>query len=72
MEIEKQSADLCERVDSTTMGDKLYDDFPKDYKFKRLKCVNCGGILFEVLKTDKYETTAQCSSCKNYYVVHEG
>ncbi len=66
------SADLCERIDDTTMGYELETVFSKKTKIARLKCRNCGGVSFEVLATNLHETTAKCFNCNMYFVVHEG
>jgi len=51
-------------------GNLTNDTFERKF-FSRLQCRVCGGLLFEVLKTDSYETTARCP-CGMYYVVHSG
>ena len=67
------SADLVPRQDITYSAGRLKEDFndPK-LTWDRLKCGACGGVAFEILATDGYETTAQCVVCKAYYVVHTG
>ena len=67
-----ESADLVERIDETWSDTNLSQNFKSDYKFKRLKCRNCGGLEFEVLQTDSYETAAKCVNCKMYYLAHCG
>jgi hypothetical protein len=46
-------------------ADVLYDEFD------RLVCT-CGGLEFQVLQTEPYETTAHCTACGKYYIVHSG
>jgi len=48
-----------------------YDKRGNVTNFFRLSCQHCGSKLFEVLKTDTFETTARCP-CGRYYVVHTG
>ena len=70
------SADGVDRENETWSDTNLSGNFKcyieRGNKFKRLKCRNCGGIYFEVLGTDMYETTAQCIECRMYYIVHCG
>jgi hypothetical protein len=67
-------ADEVTRVNKTWSDGKLkeseYSKFPND--FKRLQCDACLGTSFEVLHTADYETTAQCTYCNKYFVVHSG
>ena len=77
------SADAVERVNETWSDTNLNSDFsqrvPNGYRwqwttfstFTRLVCRTCGGVQFEVLRTDDYETTAHCA-CGMYYIVHNG
>jgi len=77
-----ETADVIPRIDevwSDTNLDKDFVNCPKGawwwkpvVSFKRLKCRNCGGLSFEVLKTDDYETSARCDKCGMYYIVHCG
>jgi len=64
------AADAKQRKEVTWGND--YDvDTMRRKVFLRLKCI-CGGTAFEVLRTDDFETTAQCIVCHRYYIVHEG
>ncbi len=38
----------------------------------RMYCLTCGGDLFHVLKSDDYETSAECPTCGYTVVVHDG
>ena len=74
-----KSADAIKRIDETWSDSNLDRDFTKPYgfddiktHFTRLKCRNCGGIRFEVIVTDDYETSAKCFKCGMYYIVHNG
>jgi hypothetical protein len=75
-----ESADKVPRKDETWSDTNLVGDFqnlPEWRKrdpiiFTRLKCRNCGGLNFEVLVTDEYETSARCVNCGMYYIVHCG
>lgn len=56
--------------------DKTWSDSDEFYdvkSFDRLVCRNCGNKTFEVLAVPElYETSAQCSNCGMYYIVHTG
>lgn len=73
-----ESADRVPRNDMVWSDTNLDDDFDaqmaRDPKlvFWRLQCRNCGGIHFEVMSTDSYETSAKCVTCGMYYIVHSG
>ena len=41
-------------------------------KWKHVICSKCGNKLFEVIYTDAYETSAKCSKCGLFEVVHSG
>jgi len=51
--------------------DRDFDKYPVD-SFIRLKCRQCTSFVFEVLDTNKYETTARCFNCGRYYIVDSG
>lgn len=42
------------------------------WEIERIKCNKCNSIHFEVLRTGDYETTARCTQCNIYYIVHQG
>lgn len=75
-----KSADKVKRVNKTWSDTNMTKDYSnvkynsdgEKMQFKRLKCRNCKGLSFEVLKTDSYETSAKCSTCGMYYFVHCG
>lgn len=69
-----KSADKVPRVDATWSDDNLTKDYdPATVIFQRLKCRNCGATdRFEVVITHVYETSAKCTNCGMYYVVHAG
>ena len=67
-----KSADLVKRNDKTWSDTNFKKKFTEKDTFTRLKCRNCGGLSFEVLKTGNYETTALCDYCGMYYIVHGG
>lgn len=59
-----------------TWSDTNLETKPSDYGFpkgglKTLKCNTCGGTKFEVSKTNSYETSARCSKCGRWFIVHE-
>lgn len=56
--------------DGKPSGTEIASDRMLPY-FERLQC-DCGAIHFEVMITGDYETTAQCASCRAYFVVHSG
>jgi hypothetical protein len=63
-------ADLVPRIDKTNSDTNLDGTrFPET--FQRLICGNCQGILFEVMYTGDYETSARCP-CGVWYIVHSG
>jgi hypothetical protein len=35
-------------------------------------CLKCGGFVFEVFKTDAYETSVRCHACGHWFCVHCG
>jgi hypothetical protein len=67
-----ENADRVERRDKTWSDTNLDDDFVPNAVFDRLKCRNCGGLQFEVLSTDRWQTSAKCVGCRMYYIVHSG
>lgn len=66
------SADDVMREDVTWSYTNFDGHFDKSNVFLRLKCRECGGITFEVLKTRQDETTSKCLGCGMYYKVHRG
>lgn len=67
-----KSADTVKRKDKTWSDTNLTRDFIGNEEFLRLKCRNCNGILFEILHTGDYETSARCNNCGMYYIAHSG
>jgi hypothetical protein len=66
------SADNVTRKNETWSDTNLTSIFyAKSDEFIRLKC-HCGGLSFEVLVTGAYETSAKCTKCMRYYIVHTG
>jgi hypothetical protein len=66
-------ADKVPRKDETWSDTNLHENPHYPWKeFTRLKCRNCDGTSFEVLSTDNYETSAKCTNCGMYYIVHTG
>ena len=61
----KTHRETCQSCNGSGMISCIY---PK----KDRKCRNCGGLSFEVLQTDNYETAARCNKCGMYYLVHCG
>jgi len=60
-----------------TWSDTNLETKPGDYGFpentlKLLKCNNCGGITFSVAQTGSYETSARCTGCGKWFIVHSG
>jgi hypothetical protein len=66
------SADLVKRKDVTWSDTNLDQKFENNDEFTRLKCRNCKSTSFEVLGTGGYETSARCTTCGMYYIVHCG
>ncbi len=67
-----ESADAVERVNETWSDTNLDRVYSMGAKFQRLICRNCQGATFEVLSTGDYETSAQCTNCGMYFIVHSG
>ena len=65
-------ADKVKRINESWSDTNLDEIKFSNGGFTRLKCRNCGGLRFEVLRTDSYETSARCWECGMYYIVHCG
>ena len=64
-------ADAIPRIDRTWSDTNLTrQQFDKSYD--RLKCRFCSSILFQVMSTGRYETSARCEGCGAWYIVHTG
>jgi hypothetical protein len=73
--VPNRSADKIPRVNVTWSDCNLennYEGWEEEIKWDRLQCRNCEGLLFEVLSTGGYETSARCHKCGFYYVAHCG
>lgn len=54
--------------DTWSDGELDRTEFPG---FKKLKCT-CGNEVFHVAQTEVYETSARCTICLKWFVVHTG
>ena len=64
-------ADAIKRIDAT-WSDINLEAGRFEEAFIRLVCNECGSKTFEVLLTGDWETTARCTVCGQYFIVHTG
>jgi hypothetical protein len=71
--IKNISADAVQREYVTWSDTNLTKEFSLDHKpLPTLQCRECSGIVFQVIQTDDWETSARCENCGTYYKVHCG